>query len=294
MQLSSIFIAALLTISPLHLVLAQRRHYNYEVRDYLYEREPEYLDIEDVEIRAADLYRRAGTIKCTNQGNIKRVKPLYKGKCHPQNSVGYMGAHKCKTKHIGGHSYLCVQNDVATCYSVNEAFDKKLEYGECFSNRKTHYCFCFHLSLHYSTFTCISVVKMQVQLLSDSSPPSLQLFDQLATSAALDEITNIPGGIRHYIFHRGVRDKETGKTAKSLLFAIYQTQRYSPKTGYRVCLIHEGYYIASATKKEDEPEDEIDYLEKDIPRDSKEFVILGEDVLGMSEVVEEAEKEATN
>ncbi|VUC29452.1 unnamed protein product [Clonostachys rosea] len=247
MQLSSTFIAALLTISPLNLVLAQRRHYNYEVRDYLYEREPEYLDIQDVEIRAAELYKR--TIKCNNQGNIKRVKPLYKGKCHPQNSVGYMGAHKCKTKHIGGHSYLCVQNDVATCY-------------------------------------------MQVQLLSDSSPPSLQLFDQLATSAALDEITNIPGGIRHYIFHRGVRDKVTGKTAKSLLFAIYQTQRYSPKTGYRVCLIHEGYYIASDTKKEGEPEDEIDYLEKDIPRDSKEFVILGEDVLGMSEVVEEAEKEA--
>jgi hypothetical protein len=76
------------------------------------------VDIIDVAYDAADfdtaeLTARA-TQHCSNDGNIKRVKPEYKGKCAPTNSKGFASAHNCKNK--SGRSYLCVQNKKATCY----------------------------------------------------------------------------------------------------------------------------------------------------------------------------------
>lgn len=75
-------------------------------------------DIRDVELTGRDvelLVERAkggtGTIRCANQGQIKRVKPLYQGKCQPSQSKGWRSAHNCP-----GKSYLCVQSDKATCY----------------------------------------------------------------------------------------------------------------------------------------------------------------------------------
>ena len=49
---------------------------------------------------------------CKNQGQIGRNK--YDPNCLPANSKGYKSSHNCASK--GHKSYLCVENDVATCY----------------------------------------------------------------------------------------------------------------------------------------------------------------------------------
>jgi hypothetical protein len=74
------------------------------------------IDIQDVDYDPSDfesLETRA-TIKCSNVAKIKRVKAEYKGKCDPANSKGFKSAHNCQNK--SGKSYLCVQNNKATCY----------------------------------------------------------------------------------------------------------------------------------------------------------------------------------
>lgn len=74
------------------------------------------VDIQDVDYNPNDFETLAtrATIKCSNVSKIKRVKAEYKGKCDPANSKGFKSAHNCKTK--SGKSYLCVQNNKATCY----------------------------------------------------------------------------------------------------------------------------------------------------------------------------------
>ncbi|KAL0929740.1 uncharacterized protein CTRU02_215383 [Colletotrichum truncatum] len=93
-----------------------------------------HLDIEEIELAYdpndfENLAARA-TIKCSNQGKIKRVKKEYAGKCHPNNSIGTLSAHNCKNRQ--GKSYLCVQSQKATCYTIPAAQKKNFEKGECF------------------------------------------------------------------------------------------------------------------------------------------------------------------
>jgi len=105
---------------------------------------------------------------------------------------------------------------------------------------------------------------------------------ELSSSGAFDQISNHPGAVRHHIFHRSLRDKKTGKTQQPLLFAIYQTGKHGPQNGYRLCLVHRGYYIASAEKNNREPRDDIDNVEEEIPQGHEEMVILGEKSTGGS------------
>jgi hypothetical protein len=76
---------------------------------------------------------------------------------------------------------------------------------------------------------------------SDDTPLASSRLVELATAGALDEISNSPGSVRDYIRNRGiVRD---GKTNRALLFVIYQTGRYGPQNGFRLCLVHEGFAV---------------------------------------------------
>ncbi|KAK8001227.1 hypothetical protein PG991_013449 [Apiospora marii] len=116
---------------------------------------------------------------------------------------------------------------------------------------------------------------MSSHILTDAAPLPTPMLRELANSSAVDEISNCPNGVRHHIFSHAMRNKETGQTQRSILFAIYQTGRHGPQNGYRLCLLHQGYYIASPEKQEGEPEDEIDRLERPIPQGHEEMVILG-------------------
>ncbi|KAK3688186.1 hypothetical protein B0T22DRAFT_479454 [Podospora appendiculata] len=107
-------------------------------------------------------------------------------------------------------------------------------------------------------------------------PPTF--LHQLVHSGAFDEISNHRGSVRHHIFWHGKRDRPTNTLFKAMLFFVYQTGRHGPQNGYRLCLVHQGFHIASPTKDEGEPEDEIDRLEKDIPQGHMEVVVLGEPV----------------
>ena len=60
-----------------------------------------------------------------------------------------------------------------------------------------------------------------------------------------------------------------------MLFFIYQTTRHGPQNGFRLCVVHEGFHIASATKSEDDLEDDIDCLEREIPQGRMEILFLG-------------------
>ena len=60
-----------------------------------------------------------------------------------------------------------------------------------------------------------------------------------------------------------------------MLFLIYQSTRQGPQNGFRLCLVHRGFHITSATKAEDDVEDDIDRLEKEIPQGHMEVVFLG-------------------
>lgn len=95
-------------------VLAARapEGFRLEVRQESVDLDLSDFDIEDVQVDNLDA---RATVHCSNQGKINRVKPEYKGKCDPANSVGFGSAHNCKDSR-SGKSYLCVQSDKATCY----------------------------------------------------------------------------------------------------------------------------------------------------------------------------------
>ncbi|KAI1100687.1 hypothetical protein F4804DRAFT_37292 [Jackrogersella minutella] len=117
---------------------------------------------------------------------------------------------------------------------------------------------------------------MQSHMLSGASALSPALIREIANAGALDEISNHPGAVRNYIFNHSMRDKKSGKTQRPLLFAIYQTGRHGPQNGYRLCLVHRGFPIASATKKDGDSEDDIDRIEKALAGEGhEEVVILG-------------------
>ncbi|RSL99855.1 hypothetical protein CEP52_009482 [Fusarium oligoseptatum] len=110
---------------------------------------------------------------------------------------------------------------------------------------------------------------MSFNVVTPQTPLPPSVLHQLALGSPLNEISNYPGGVRHFIFWHGDRNKKTNKLERSMLFFVYQTGR--------------GFHIASATKGEGEAEDDLDRLERDIPQGHMEVVVLGEAPVYVSE-----------
>lgn len=118
--------------------------------------------------------------------------------------------------------------------------------------------------------------QMESYINSASNPLSPAILQQIAHGGALDEVSNHPGSVRHYIYWFGNRDKADNTIIMPMLFFIYQTSRHGPQNGFRLCLVHSGFRIASPTKSDDDDvEDDIDRLEKAIPQGHMEVVFLG-------------------
>ncbi|KAK3985497.1 hypothetical protein QBC44DRAFT_156798 [Cladorrhinum sp. PSN332] len=102
------------------------------------------------------------------------------------------------------------------------------------------------------------------------------ILQTLANFGPLDQVANSPNSVRHHIYSHGMRNKATSKLDNSMLFWVYQTGRHGPQNGFRLCLVHQGFYIKSPEKKQQgDEEDEIDKLEKPIPQGHMEVFILG-------------------
>ena len=116
----------------------------------------------------------------------------------------------------------------------------------------------------------LAVPSSTCQMAPASIPiaPSLSAstLEELATSGAIDQIANSPGSIRRYIQGRAVQGKDASTlTWKSIFFVIYQTGRYGPQNGYRLCLVHEGFDIES----------DLTEAEKKIEQSTQEFIVIG-------------------
>ncbi|KAF2867542.1 hypothetical protein BDV95DRAFT_582351 [Massariosphaeria phaeospora] len=123
---------------------------------------------------------------------------------------------------------------------------------------------------------------MRSHTLSDTAPLPRHMFWSFVNAHTVDEISNYPGSVRAYIFNQSMRDdkkKRPGRAEQSIAFCIYQTERYGPQNGYRLCVVHAGYYVGGREKKEGEAEDDIDKLEREIPQGHEEMVVLGEPTL---------------
>ena len=94
---------------------------------------------------------------------------------------------------------------------------------------------------------------MSSHIVSEELPLQPAILRQIATAGALDEISNIPDAVRFHIFWHGKRHEATGKLQTSMLFCVYQTTRHGPQNGFRLCLVHRGFYIASEAKVEGGP-----------------------------------------
>ena len=117
--------------------------------------------------------------------------------------------------------------------------------------------------------------QMESHAISASNSLSPAVLQEIANSGILAEISNSPGGVRHHIYWFSKRDKADNILWKSMMFFIYQTGRHGPQNGFRLCVVHSGFHIASPTKSEDDVEDDIDRLEKGIPQGHMEVVFLG-------------------
>ncbi|KAK0636440.1 hypothetical protein B0T17DRAFT_613171 [Bombardia bombarda] len=122
---------------------------------------------------------------------------------------------------------------------------------------------------------------MQNHIVTTSSPLPATFLQQIALAGPLDEISNHPGAVRHHLFWHGDRDRTTNTLRRSMLFFVYQTGRHGPQNGFRLCVAHRGFHIASPTKMErkeggEGEEDDIDQLERVIPQGHVEVVVLGE------------------
>ena len=117
--------------------------------------------------------------------------------------------------------------------------------------------------------------QMESHIISASNPLSPAVLQQIAEAGTLDEISNFSGAVRHHIYWHGNRNKTDNKLRMPMLFFIYQNACHGPQNGFRLCLVHEGFQIASATKSEGDVEDDIDRLEQEIPQGHMEVVILG-------------------
>ena len=111
--------------------------------------------------------------------------------------------------------------------------------------------------------------------MSGDAPLPPAILRQIATAGSLDEISNIRDAVRSHIFWHGKRDEVTGKLRTSMIFCVYQTAKYGPQNGFRLVLVHRGFYIESQAKIEGGPEDDIDRLEAFIPEGHMEVVVLG-------------------
>ncbi|CAH0044876.1 unnamed protein product, partial [Clonostachys solani] len=201
--------------------------------------DPPDIEVVDIEYNADDFDELVtrGTIRCSNQGRIKRFKKEYDGKCSPSNSRGFLSAHNCKNK--DGKSYLCVQNRRATCYSTNMQSHTLSD-----ASPLPRHMFWSFINTHE--------------------------FDEIPNypGAVRQYISN------HAVTAH--QKTEPGKATQSIFFCVYQRERYGPQNGYRFCVVHEGYYVGPAEKMDGDPEDDIDKLEKDIPQGHEEMVVLGE------------------
>ena len=117
--------------------------------------------------------------------------------------------------------------------------------------------------------------RMESHTISMSNPLPPAVIEQIMSSGILDEISNYPGAVRHHIYWFSDRNKAENTLRKPMMFFIYQTTRYGPQNGFRLCLVHAGFHIDSAMKPEDGLEDDIDLLEKEIPQGHMEVAILG-------------------
>lgn len=118
--------------------------------------------------------------------------------------------------------------------------------------------------------------QMESHIISASNPLPPAVLQQIAHGGALDEISNQAGSVRHHIYWHGNRNKADNTLRMPMLFFIYQTTRHGPQNGFRLCLVHSGFHIASTTKSDDDDvEDDIDCLEKAIPQGHMEVVFLG-------------------
>ena len=117
--------------------------------------------------------------------------------------------------------------------------------------------------------------QLESHIISASNPLSPAVLQHIAEAGALDEISNFSGAVRHHIYWFGNRNKTDDTLRMPMLFFIYQTKRHGPQNGFRLCLVHEGFQIASATKSEGDVDDDIDRLEQEIPQGHMEVVILG-------------------
>lgn len=116
---------------------------------------------------------------------------------------------------------------------------------------------------------------LESHIISASNPLSPAVLQQIANAGILDEISNRSGAVRHHIYWHGNRNEADNTLRYPMLFFIYQTTRHGPQNGFRLCLVHRGFHIASATKCEEDVEDDIDRLEKEIPQGHTEVVLLG-------------------
>lgn len=125
---------------------------------------------------------------------------------------------------------------------------------------------------------------MDSHVVSETSPLPASFLWQFGLCGGLDEIPNSTNSVRHHIFWFGRRNRATGKIQYPFSFFIYQTRRHGPQNGFRLCIIHPGFPIASDTKPEGSPEDDIDRLERDIPQGHMEVVVLGEKPVETSDI----------
>ncbi|OBT65385.1 hypothetical protein VE03_06079 [Pseudogymnoascus sp. 23342-1-I1] len=95
---------------------------------------------------------------------------------------------------------------------------------------------------------------------------------ELALSGSLDEISNSPGSVCHHIRNHGV--VLGGVTRKAVFFVIYQTGRYGPQNGFRLCLVHEGFEIGDGDKS-GEQRDAVDDAEMPVAQGAMEIIRLG-------------------
>lgn len=103
---------------------------------------------------------------------------------------------------------------------------------------------------------------------SNDTPLASAHLVELATSGALDEISNSPGAVRDYIRNRGlVKD---GNTNRALLFVVYQTERHGPQNGFRLCLVHEGFAV-----DEGAAEEVVGKVESVVGQGAMEYIRLG-------------------
>ena len=119
---------------------------------------------------------------------------------------------------------------------------------------------------------------MESHIVPGSDPLLLTFLRQIAHTGILDEISNLSGAVRHHIYWHSKRNKADDTINLPMLFFIYQTSTHGPQAGFRLCLINKGFRITAATKSEeinDDVEDDIDRLEREIPPCHMEVVSLG-------------------